>query len=201
MVLSNERSVITERLGNLRVANPSGLPFDVIPESCSPGSVVRRTCSLAKLRDPRQNSSGMTLAFVFCLSSFPNVVVGNPLFAGAVILESCSPGSVVRRTCSLAKLRYLRTLRAARVPPAGNGEDKNSPRKKALAPKQALERTSKKPTILCFGRVIQQICHTLRNIPPAGLLVSIQAKLRQYSKQMVKNITLQRFVIGPNRRV
>ena len=149
------------------------------------------------------------------------IVLRNPLVVVAVILESRSPGSVVIKlgldsgTLRAGSSWAAKTLgdnsscychsRKSGGPlgcrPQGAERTKNSPRKKALAPKQALGRTSKKPTILCFGRVIQQICHTLRNIPPAGLLVSIQAKLRQYSKQMVKNITLQRFVIGPNRRV
>ena len=48
---------------------------------------------------------GKCLVQGLSLSSFPNVVVGNLLFVVAVILESRSPGSVVRRTCSLAKLR------------------------------------------------------------------------------------------------
>ena len=49
--------------------------------------------------DPRQKHSGMTLAFAFCLSSFPKewppAGLGNLLFVVAVILESRSPGSVV----------------------------------------------------------------------------------------------------------
>ena len=48
---------------------------------------------------------GKCLVQFFSLLSFPNVVVGNLLFVVAVILESRSPGSVVRRTCSLAKPR------------------------------------------------------------------------------------------------
>ena len=172
----------------------------VILESRSPGSVVIKLGLDSGTLRARSSWAAKTLRG-FLLMSFPNVVVGNPLFAGAVILESRSPGSVVRRPCFLTTpLRDPRTLRAAKTLGDNSsccchsrksgglpvcrpqGEDKNSPRKKALAPKQALGRTSKKPTILCFGRVIQQICHTLRNIPPAGLLVSIQAKLRQYSK-------------------
>ncbi len=72
--------------------------------------------------DPRQKHSGMTLAFAFCLSSFPNVIVQDLLFVVAVILESRSPGSVVIKQGKIVplfglytqndRLIYPRTLRA-----------------------------------------------------------------------------------------
>ena len=148
MVISNERSVITERLGNPLFA------VAVILESRSPGSVVIKLGLDSGTLRAGSSWAAKTLRG-FLLMSFPNVVVGNPLFAGAVILESRSPGSVVRRTRFLAKLRDPRTLRAAKtlgdnssccchllksggpasMPPAGSGYDKNFPRKNAPAPK------------------------------------------------------------------
>ena len=73
---------------------------------------------------------------LFCLSSFPKVVVGNLLFVVAVILESRSPGSVViKQGLDSGTLRagkpprmpsffiIPKEWRAARVPPAGFGDD------------------------------------------------------------------------------
>ena len=142
MVLSNERSVITIVLRNPLVV------VAVILESRSPGSVVIKLGLDSGTLRAGSSWAAKTLRG-FLLMSFPNVVVGNPLFAGAVILESRSPGSVVRRTCSLAKPRDPRTLRAAKtlgdnssccchsrksggpasMPPGEGGYDKNFPRK------------------------------------------------------------------------
>ena len=66
----------------------------VILESRSPGSVVIKLGLDSGTLRARSSWAAKTLRG-FLLMSFPNVVVGNPLFAGAVILESCSLGSVV----------------------------------------------------------------------------------------------------------
>ena len=87
----------------------------VILESRSPGSVVIKLGLDSGTLRAGSSWAAKTLRG-FLLMSFPNVVVGNPLFAGAVILESRSPGSVVRRTCFLTTpLRDPRTLRAAKT--------------------------------------------------------------------------------------
>ena len=152
-MFSNERRKNGRTLGNSLFVVI--LCFAVILESRSPGSVVIKLGLDSGTLRAGSSWAAKTLRG-FLLMSFPKVVVGNLLFVVAVILESCSPGSVVRRTCFLTTpLRDPRTLRAAKtlrdnssccchsrksggpasMPPAGNGEDKNSPRKKALVPK------------------------------------------------------------------
>ena len=79
---------------------------------------------------------GKAPVYSLSLSSFPNVVVGNLLFVVAVILESRSPGSVViKQGLDSGTLRadkpprmpsffiIPKEWRAARVPPAGFGDD------------------------------------------------------------------------------
>ncbi len=76
-----------------------------IPEPCGPPKPSGMALAFAFLLSFLKLLGGKAPVYSLSLSSFPNVVVGNLLFVVAVILESRSPGSVVRRTCSLAKLR------------------------------------------------------------------------------------------------
>ena len=120
----------------------------VILESRSLGSVVIKLGLDSGTLRAGSSWAAKTLRG-FLLMSFPNVVVGNPLFAGAVILESRSPGSVVIKlgldsgTLRAGSSWAAKTLGdnssccrhsrksggPASMPPAGCGYDKNFPRK------------------------------------------------------------------------
>ena len=99
----------------------------VIPESCSRESVVRRANNNNDRSPTKTLGDDDFFCFLlFCLSSFPKewppARLGNPLFVVAVILESCSPGSVVIKQGKIVplfglytqndRLIYPRTLRA-----------------------------------------------------------------------------------------
>ena len=88
-----------------------------IPEPCGPPKPSGMALAFAFLLSFLKLLGGKAPVYSLSLSSFPNVVVGNLLFVVAVILESRSPGSVVRRTCSLAKLRDPRQKPSGRTLP------------------------------------------------------------------------------------
>ena len=109
------------------------LVFVVIPERVAARrareSVVRRANNNNDRSPTKTLGDDICFCFLlFCLLSFPNVVVGNPLFVVAVILESRSPGSVVIKQGKIVplfglytqndRLIYPRTLRAGSWRPA-----------------------------------------------------------------------------------